>query len=111
LPTEQELEVFLRNSQTKSNTDNVGFLHPNDASNVNGEVWCWTRSQYSPYPRFQAFDGLLNEYNAKFMCNQFVLRGGCIVTPENHYRHSYRNFYLAQQRWMFSGIRLAKDII
>lgn len=110
LPSEQELEVFLHHTQTKPRKESGELLHPNDASNVNGEVWCWTRSQYLPYPRFQAFDGLLNEYNAKFMCNQFVLRGGCIVTPESHYRHSYRNFYQAQQRWMFSGIRLAKDI-
>lgn len=111
LPTEQELEVFLTTSTTNQSKLNyhASLYHPNDAEATKGQVWCWTRSQYSPYPRFKAFDGVLNEYNGKFMCNQFVLRGGCIVTPDNHYRHSYRNFYLPQQRWMFSGIRLAKD--
>jgi ergothioneine biosynthesis protein EgtB len=73
-------------------------------------LWGWTSSQYSPYPGFQKFDGSLFEYNGKFMCNQFVLRGGCSATAEKHWRTSYRNFYEPHQRWMFSGIRLAKDI-
>lgn len=113
LPTEQELEIFLIQSEslaqpkTKPNKKNIA--HPNDANASSGQVWCWTSSQYAAYPQYKAFDGLLNEYNGKFMCNQFVLRGGCIVTPDGHYRHSYRNFYLAHQQWMYSGIRLAKD--
>jgi len=110
LPTEQELEVFLTQFPIKPTTAD-GLFHPTDALAPNGQVWCWTSSQYTPYPRFKAFDGILNEYNGKFMCNQFVLRGGCIATPMHHYRHSYRNFYLPEQRWMFSGIRLAKDLI
>lgn len=111
LPTEQEFEVFLTASGGNDNIEPTPTYHPNSALAATGQVWCWTRSQYSPYPRFKAFDGVLNEYNGKFMCNQFVLKGGCIVTPNNHYRHTYRNFYLPEQRWMFSGIRLAKDII
>jgi len=106
LPTEQEFEVFLNNSHDIAEN----AFHPNNAQASAGQVWCWTASQYTPYPRYQAFDGLLAEYNGKFMCNQFVLRGGCTVTPHGHYRHSYRNFYLPEQRWMFSGIRLAKDV-
>jgi ergothioneine biosynthesis protein EgtB len=108
LPTEQELEVFLVASKSKESEPS---LHPTNAQTASGQAWCWTSSQYSPYPKFKAFDGVLNEYNGKFMCNQFVLRGGCIVTPKHHYRHSYRNFYAPEQRWMFSGIRLARDII
>lgn len=108
LPTEQEFEVFLADSEVQAVKTSY---HPSDAQAASGQVWCWTASQYLPYPRFQAFDGLLNEYNGKFMCNQFVLRGGCVATPDHHYRHSYRNFYLPEQRWMFSGIRLAKDTV
>ncbi len=109
LPTEQELEVFLSSTEANVSLVSERNYHPNDALDKE-QVWCWTKSQYLPYPRFKAFDGVLNEYNGKFMCNQFVLRGGCIITPEQHYRHSYRNFYQPEQRWMFSGIRLAKDI-
>jgi ergothioneine biosynthesis protein EgtB len=111
LPTEQELEVFLNHATLITNRAKKLLLHPNNAESLWGEVWCWSSSQYTPYPRFKAFDGVLNEYNGKFMCNQFVLKGGCIATPNQHYRHSYRNFYQPHQRWMFSGIRLAKDVI
>lgn len=110
LPTEHELEIFLAAAPVPT-APVADVFHPYNANAAAGQVWCWTRSQYAAYPRYQAFDGLLNEYNAKFMCNQFVLRGGCIVTPADHYRPSYRNFYLAQQQWMFSGIRLAQDTI
>lgn len=110
LPTEQELEIFLAESEMLAPNHSEQRYHPYSALAMK-QVWCWTRSQYSPYPRFKAFDGVLNEYNGKFMCNQFVLRGGCIVTPSHHYRASYRNFYLPEQRWMFSGIRLAKDVV
>ncbi|MFV1921142.1 MAG: ergothioneine biosynthesis protein EgtB [Methylotenera sp.] len=110
LPTEQELELYLTTAQANHHLPKAEVFHPNDALAAE-QVWCWTRSQYLPYPNFKAFDGVLNEYNGKFMCNQFVLRGGCVVTPEGHYRHSYRNFYSPEQRWMFSGIRLAKDLI
>ncbi|GGI75576.1 ergothioneine biosynthesis protein EgtB [Shewanella hanedai] len=109
LPTEQEFEVYLQ--QNPSEQGLVTELHhPNNTSEDVGQVWCWTRSQYTAYPGFKPYKGMLEEYNGKFMCNQFVLKGGCIATPVGHYRHSYRNFYQPHQRWMFSGIRLSKDI-
>lgn len=109
LPTEQEIEIFLRKSPTPEH-ENSHIHHPYHAGERTGQVWCWTKSHYSSYPGFIKYKGTLGEYNAKFMCNQFVLRGGCIATPRGHYRHTYRNFYGPHQRWMFSGIRVAKDI-
>ncbi len=107
LPVEAELEQWLeKRPDTLSPTS--GLLHPNRADQPSYQVWYWTASHYSAYPGYQPYSGMLEEYNGKFMCNQFVLRGGCVATPSGHYRPSYRNFYLPHQRWMFSGIKLAK---
>jgi ergothioneine biosynthesis protein EgtB len=76
---------------------------------VHGEVWEWTRSSYDPYPGFKPFAGAAMEYNGKFMVGQLVLRGGSDATPKGHARISYRNFFPAEARWQFSGIRLAED--
>jgi ergothioneine biosynthesis protein EgtB len=120
LPTEQEWEVAscAVDDVTDGNFADAQRLHPAGFAGdeptdrpvgLFGDGWEWTRSHYSPYPGYAAGPGALGEYNGKFMCNQFVLRGGSCATPVSHIRRTYRNFFPPEARWQFSAIRLAED--
>jgi len=115
LPTEAEWEALAAVEDTPPGSSGglLGSwaLHPRAeaAHSLFGEVWQWTASAYSPYPGFHPAAGAVGEYNGKFMVGQYVLRGGCCVTPEDHVRASYRNFFPPSARWAFGGLRVAMD--
>jgi ergothioneine biosynthesis protein EgtB len=115
LPTEAEWEIVAAGLPIAGTFAEDGRFHPLPALNLGaftqifGDVWQWTSSAYSAYPGFQPSAGALGEYNGKFMCNQFVLRGGSCATPRFHIRATYRNFFPPHTRWQFSGIRLANE--
>ena len=116
LPTEAEWEVAaaaLGADHASGNFQEDRTFHPRPAIQGNqllGDCWEWTGSQYTAYPGYRPPAGALGEYNGKFMCNQFVLRGGSCVTPRSHARTTYRNFFPPDARWQFTGLRLARDI-
>jgi ergothioneine biosynthesis protein EgtB len=117
LPTEFEWEVaselYVPKVPLGANFQETGNFIPLTRSNTDyqffGDVWEWTSSAYLPYPYYQKQNGALGEYNGKFMINQMVLKGGSCVTPSDHIRHSYRNFFNPYLQWQFSGIRLAEN--
>jgi len=112
LPTEAEWEVSARDRPSSGNFVESRRFHPvvgDGETQFFGDVWEWTGSPYLAYPGYRPVEGALGEYNAKFMCNQFVLRGGSCATPASHIRPTYRNFFPPDARWQFSGIRLATD--
>jgi ergothioneine biosynthesis protein EgtB len=116
LPSEFEWEVASQSAPIEGNFVESGRYHPRALSRSGevisqmfGDVWEWTRGAYLPYPGYQPPAGALGEYNGKFMCNQFVLRGGSCATPRSHIRPTYRNFFPPDARWQFSGFRLARD--
>jgi ergothioneine biosynthesis protein EgtB len=118
LPTEAEWEVAARDVPVEGTFVESGRYHPAplDASTngklaqIYGDVWQWTQSSYAPYPNFTPGPGAVGEYNGKFMCNQYVLRGGSCATSRSHTRSTYRNFFPANAQWQFMGIRLAKGV-
>ncbi len=103
-PTPNKQSNLLDNRQFAATPEITPFQH------LLGNCWEWTRSDYAPYPGFTPLAGAVGEYNGKFMCNQYVLRGGSCATPRSHIRHTYRNFFYPHMRWQFSGIRLARNV-
>ncbi len=119
LPSEAEWEAAAAGSSVDGNFAERGVFHPltaprsyraGELAQLWGDVWEWTQSSYGAYPGFKSAAGAVGEYNGKFMCNQYVLRGGSCVSAQSHIRASYRNFFPPDARWQFSGVRLARSL-
>lgn len=119
LPTEAEWELAAQDIPLAGNFVERGLFHPaplqtattgGQLAQMYGDVWEWTQSSYASYPGFKPAPGAVGEYNGKFMCDQYVLRGGSCVTALSHIRPTYRNFFPAHARWQFMGMRLAREV-
>jgi ergothioneine biosynthesis protein EgtB len=112
LPTEAEWEFVASQKLRIGNLLDAGRLHPSAATGEGvdqlfADCWEWTASPYIAYPGYKPLPGALSEYNGKFMSGQMILRGGSCVTPTDHVRATYRNFFQPTARWQFTGMRLA----
>ncbi|MDQ6888281.1 MAG: ergothioneine biosynthesis protein EgtB [Gemmatimonadota bacterium] len=115
LPTEAEWEVAAHHAPVAGTFVESHRFHPAPATRASadapqqlyGDVWQWTQSPYVAYPGYVAPTGAIGEYNGKWMSDQWVLRGASCATPLSHARLTYRNFFPADARWQFAGIRLA----
>ena len=116
LPSEAEWETLASSAPVCGHFQEDGFWQPRPAADdqgaalqLFGDVWEWTASPFVHYPGYRPLPGALGEYNAKFMCGQWVLRGGSCATAASQVRASYRNFFYPADRWQFTGLRLARD--
>jgi ergothioneine biosynthesis protein EgtB len=111
LPTEAEWEDFAASADPAlgNQLDEAGAVLPRPGGGMFGDVWEWTQSAFASYPGFAPARGAVGEYNGKFMCGQFVLKGASCATARGHSRASYRNFFPPHARWQFTGLRLARD--
>lgn len=115
LPTEAEWEIAAAEAPVEGPFVEAREFHPAPARNADGDApsqlygdaWQWTQSAYVAYPGFVPQPGAVGEYNGKWMCDQWVLRGASCATPRSHARRTYRNFFPSDARWQFSGVRLA----
>ncbi|MGX7895788.1 ergothioneine biosynthesis protein EgtB [Tsuneonella sp. HG222] len=113
LPTEFEWEAIALQGHDPdggNQLDEAAPPTPRGSDALFGDCWQFTRSAYLPYPRFRTAEGAVGEYNGKFMAGQWVLKGASCATVRGHSRASYRNFFYPQQRWQFTGLRLARDL-
>ena len=75
-----------------------------------GDVWEWTSSGFEPWPGFDTM--LYADYSAPFFGGDFkVLRGGSWAVGGASIRPSFRNWDLPIRRQIFSGLRLAWDVV
>jgi len=75
-----------------------------------GDVWEWTSSRFEPWPGFAPM--LYADYSEPFFGGDFrVLRGGSWAVGGASIRPSFRNWDLPIRRQIFSGLRLAWDVV
>jgi iron(II)-dependent oxidoreductase len=75
-----------------------------------GHVWEWTSSHFTGYPGFVAHP--YREYSEVFFGEDYrVLRGGSWATDPHVASITFRNWDLPIRSQIFSGLRLARDVV
>jgi len=78
------------------------------AEQMIGDVWEWTSSDFTPWPRFTPM--IYRQYSEPFFGGDYkVLRGGSWAVAPSAIRPSFRNWDHPIRRQIFTGLRLAWD--
>ena len=71
-------------------------------------AWEWCSNTFHPYPDFSPYP--YATYSAPYFDDaHYVMRGGSCYTKDSIKRASFRNYYTAEKRHIFAGLRLAYD--
>jgi ergothioneine biosynthesis protein EgtB len=73
-----------------------------------GDAWNGHASSYAPYPRYRARRRRWRVQREVHEQSDGAARRAA-VTPAEHIRITYRNFFPPAARWAFAGLRLAED--
>ncbi|MDY6943162.1 MAG: SUMF1/EgtB/PvdO family nonheme iron enzyme [Pseudomonadota bacterium] len=75
-----------------------------------GEAWEWCDNAFFPYPGYRAYpyEGYSKPW---FDGAHFTLKGGSPFTQPEIHRPGFRNFYGADKRHIFAGLRLARSAV
>lgn len=84
------------------------YARTHSAQLVSGNAWEWCANTFYPYPGFRAFP-YAGYSTPWFDGGHYVLRGGSRFTATMVARPTFRNFFTADQRHVFAGVRLASD--
>ncbi|MFN2606903.1 MAG: ergothioneine biosynthesis protein EgtB [Acidimicrobiales bacterium] len=81
---------------------------PWGCSQLVGDVWEWTATDFGPYPGFRSFP--YPEYSEVFFDSGYkVLRGGSWATSSRAVRTTFRNWDHPVRRQIFAGFRTARE--
>ncbi len=68
----------------------------------------WVSGRTRTAVGFEPESAAVGEYNGKFMSNQMILNGNSGALARGHVRAIDRAFFYRDQRWQFTGARLAE---
>lgn len=76
---------------------------------AHGGAWEWCADAFAPYPGFHPFP-YAGYSTPWFDGRHYVLRGASRYTAASIRRPTFRNFYTADKRHIFAGLRLAQSL-
>jgi gamma-glutamyl hercynylcysteine S-oxide synthase len=102
-----ELEAFAKWQDLRIPHEIEWEIASKKLTNIN-LVWEWCNNIFYPYKGFTAFP--YKEYSKPwFNSNYYTLRGSSIYSEKEIKRSTFRNFYEANTRHIFSGGRLSSN--